>query len=76
MRTGRMIRQSRRLSRLGWTQVEIGERLGVDRSLVSLDVKNCHLAKIHTDLGPDWNEKGLEEWAQRNRLTRAVAVVK
>jgi len=29
----------------------------VERSLISLDVKNCSFAKIHTDLGEQWNEQ-------------------
>lgn len=47
-----------RLSALGWTQKEIGEKLRVDQGLVSKDMKNCQLAKIHNDLGPDWNDLG------------------
>ncbi len=44
---------------MGRTQREIGVRLGVERSLISLDVKNCSFAKIHTDLGDQWNEQGV-----------------
>ena len=50
-----------RLSMLGWTQEEIGERLRVDQGLVSKDMKNSHLGKIHKELGPHWNDKGLAE---------------
>ena len=39
----------------GWTQAEIGERLGVARSVISEDVGNCHLAKIDKTLGEHWN---------------------
>jgi len=40
-------------------QAEIGERLGVDRSVISTDVGNSQLGKIHTDLGEHWNDKGV-----------------
>lgn len=58
-----------RLSKLGWTQQAIGEKLGVDRSLISGDVKNSHLGKIHETLGPHWNEKGIAELANRLNLS-------
>jgi hypothetical protein len=58
-----------RLSKLGWTQEEIGDLLGVDRSLISGDVKNSHLGKIHETLGEHWNEKGIAELAQRLNLS-------
>ena len=58
-----------RLAQLGWTQEEIGARLGVDRSLVSLDVNNSHLGKIHETLGEHWNEKGIAEVANRLNLS-------
>lgn len=54
-----------RLTKLGWTQAEAGERLGVDRSLISLDVKESHLGDFHTLLGPNWNDKGLVATAER-----------
>jgi len=44
------------------------ERLGVDQRTISLDTKNCHLAKIGKDLGPEWNDKGLAEWAKRSGI--------
>lgn len=36
-----------RLSMLGWTQREIGELLGVDRTVVSRDVRNSDSGKMH-----------------------------
>lgn len=62
-----------RLCALGWTQAEAGELLGVDRSSITKEVKNCHLAKIHTDLGDDWNEKGIAEWCQRTGVNHTAA---
>ncbi len=64
------------LSALGWTQRDIGERLGVAQKTVSDDVsKNCNLAKITQDLGEQWNEQGVAEWANRVgvSLTDAMA---
>ncbi|MFO0013247.1 MAG: helix-turn-helix domain-containing protein [Planctomycetota bacterium] len=47
-----------RLSQLGWTQAEIGERLGVSQRQVSDDVReNSQLGKISNDLGEHWNDK-------------------
>ena len=57
-----------RLSMLGWTQEEIGERLGVDRRTISLDAKNSHLGKIGKDLPEAWNDKGIAEAANRLNL--------
>jgi DNA modification methylase len=57
-----------RLAQLGWTQVEIGERLGADQSVVSRDMRNGHLAEMHTLLGPDWNEKSVAHQAERLEL--------
>jgi hypothetical protein len=57
-----------RLSHLGWTQEEIGARLGVARSVVSEDVGNSQMGKIDTSLGPSWNEKGIAELANRMGL--------
>ena len=48
-----------------WTQKEIGTRLGVDDTTISKDLKNSQLGKIQDELGPDWNDKGLAEWAER-----------
>jgi hypothetical protein len=53
-----------RLAKLGWTQAEIATLFGVDQRTISLDTKNCHLAKIGNDLGPDWNEHGIAEVAE------------
>ena len=48
------------LSALGWTQRDIGERLGVDHKTISNDLgKNCSFAKIPQDLGEQWNEQGV-----------------
>ena len=44
---------------------EIAVRLGVSRPTISDDVRNCNLAKIDTDLGENWNEEGIAEWANR-----------
>ena len=57
-----------RLSMLGWTQEEIGERLGIDQSAISRDMQNCHLAKIHNALPEGWNDKGIAEVASRLNL--------
>ena len=40
-------------------------------------MQNCHLAKLHTDLGDDWNDRGVADWANRTgtRLTDAMAAV-
>ena len=55
-----------RLSQLGWTQREIGERLGVTHQQVSADLaENSQLGKTGQDLGADWNDKGLAEYATR-----------
>lgn len=54
-----------RLSQLGWTQAEIGERLGVDQKTVSNDRNNSQLGKIPEDLGEHWNDKGVAEVANR-----------
>ena len=48
-----------RLSKLGWTREQIGELLGVDQDQVSRDMQNSHLGKLHNDLAPDWNDKGI-----------------
>jgi len=59
-----------RLSMLGWTQAEIGKRLGVAERTVRDDTgKNCHLAKIADLLAPDWNDKGVAELANRLNLS-------
>jgi predicted transcriptional regulator len=50
-----------RLSQLGWTQAEIGERLSVTQSVVSTDIGNSQLGKINNDLGDHWNDKGVAE---------------
>ena len=46
-------------------QVEIGERLDVDDTTVSKDLKNSQLGKIQVDLGEHWNDKGVAEVANR-----------
>ena len=57
---------------LGWTQEEIAERLGVERSSVSLDVKNSEIGKIHASLGKHWNDKGVAEWANHRLVGHCV----
>lgn len=66
-----------RLSKLGWTQAEIGEHLGISRSRVSEDVEESHLQDFDTRLGPDWNDKGVAAEAERLNLpiTEAYAAV-
>lgn len=58
-----------RLGKLGWTQQQIGSLFGVDRSLISGDVKNSHLGKIHEVIGDNWNDKGIAEVANRLNLS-------
>jgi len=58
-----------RLSKLGWTQQEIGDSLEVTQGLIAQDIKNSHLGKINNDLGEGWNEKGLAATAQRLNLS-------
>jgi hypothetical protein len=64
-----------RLSALGWTQREIGDRLGVALRTSNSMCNNCNLAKIAQDLGEQWNEQGVAEWANRVgvSLTDAMA---
>jgi hypothetical protein len=64
-----------RLSLLGWTQEEIAERLEVDQGLISKDMKNSEIGKIHNSIGKQWNDKGVAEWANRMAvpLTDAMA---
>ncbi len=51
---------------LGWTQEEIGEGFSIAQQTVS-DVLtgNGHLADFGKLLGPNWNEKGLQQEAER-----------
>lgn len=57
--------QAWHLYRLGWTNEEIGHRLGVTEGAIRADRKNGHLADFTNVLGPDWNEKGLQQEAER-----------
>ena len=43
------------------TQREIAERLGVTQSVISEDIGNSEIGKIHQTLGPEWNDKQLAE---------------
>ena len=63
-----------RLSQLGWTQTEIGERLGVSRNRISEIVENSQLGKIDTDLGMGWNRKGVADWAEKNGVDETTAM--
>lgn len=54
-----------RLAMLGWTQREIGERLGVSRQAIGLDANNCNLAKIGQTLGEHWNDESVADIASR-----------
>jgi DNA-binding transcriptional regulator LsrR (DeoR family) len=52
--------KSWRLSQLGWTQAEIGERLGgLDKATVSRELQNSQMGKMQQDLGEHWNDKGV-----------------
>jgi hypothetical protein len=64
-----------RLSRLGWTQQEIADRLGVSQQSASDDTRNSEIGKIGTALGESWNTTGVAEWANRMNvpLTDAMA---
>lgn len=57
-----------RLSKLGWTQQEIADKLGVTQKTISEDIQNSHLGKMYKDLGEHWNEKGISELAKRLNL--------
>jgi len=57
-----------RLAQLGWTQAEIGEKLGVDAKTIQRDGQNCHLAKMSDSLGEHWNDRGIGELANRLNL--------
>jgi len=47
---------------LGWTQEEIAEKLGLSsHASVSEIVRNRHLSDFDKLLGPNWNEKGLQQ---------------
>jgi DNA modification methylase len=50
-----------RLSRLGWTGDEIGEKLGISRKSADDFGKNCNIANIAKLLGDNWNPRGLED---------------
>jgi len=52
-----------------------GARLGVSQDTISLDTKNSQLAKIHTDLGAGWNEKGIAELATKPRACSVASDV-
>ena len=54
-----------RLSKLGWTQQAIGEKLGVSQDTISQDTRNSQLGKIRKD----WNDKGIAEVANRLNLS-------
>ena len=45
----------RLLEQLGWTQTEIGERLGVSQDTISRFAQKCHLAQMYNSLGDRWN---------------------
>jgi hypothetical protein len=64
---GRRSRESKswHLARLGWTHQEAAEVLGIHRSLVGLNVKNCDLVVFHKLLGPNWNDQGVAQEARR-----------
>jgi hypothetical protein len=54
-----------RLTKLGWTQVEAGDRLGVSDRQIRDDREESHLQDLPVLLGPDWNDKGLAATAER-----------
>lgn len=54
-----------RLAMLGWTQREIGERLGVDNSLISKTLKDSNIGKIQDIIGDNWNAQAVAETARR-----------
>lgn len=58
-----------RLSKLGWTQNAIGDKLGVKQNTVSGIIENSHLGKIDISLGEHWNDKGIAELANRLNLS-------
>ena len=35
----------------------------MEQKTISLDIQNCHLAKLYKDLGEHWNEKGIADFA-------------
>jgi hypothetical protein len=65
-----------RLSMLGWTQEEIGERLGrMDDTTISKDLKNSEIGKIQVSIGKNWNDQGVAEWANRMAAPLTDAMV-
>jgi DNA-binding XRE family transcriptional regulator len=66
-----------RLTKLGWTQAEAGQRMGVSQQTVALDTKESHLQVLGSRLGANWNEKGLAQEAERLDLplTEAWAAI-
>ena len=46
--------------------------LGVSQDTVSLDMKNCHLAKIHNDLGANWSDQHIADWCRRSGIASFV----
>jgi len=57
--------QAWHLYRLGWTQREIGEKLGVTQSVISEIIGNGKIADFDKVLPPDWNDRLLAQEAER-----------
>jgi transcriptional regulator with XRE-family HTH domain len=53
------------LHKLGWTQEEIGEKLGVDQSVISRIMQNGNPAVLHKSLPSDWNDRLIQQEAER-----------
>ena len=47
--------------------------LGVDQGLVSKDMKNSHLGKIHNDLGANWSDQHIADWCRRTACQQVQA---
>lgn len=55
-----------RLSKLGWTQKEIGELFGVtERTIREETGRHCQLAQVSDFLGESWNEESVAEVSKR-----------
>lgn len=57
-----------RLTQLGWTHPEIASHLDSSRQTIDNDANNSEIGKIGMSLGPNWNDRGVAEWANRMNI--------